>query len=259
MRTLAALYLLILMGVGLLSFLFPLETSVIESLQAPSFHHWWGTDELGRDLLLRCLRAGLTSLTVGAIASLVSFVIGTAVGLVSGWRGGLIDTICMRTSDILDSLPDLLFVAVVVFLFRELLMPSHPLANLSVVGIGMGLCAWMSISRQTRALALRESQRDYVTAAQTIGAKSSHILVRHVFPNIRRPILLIAFFQIPNFIIFEGSLSFFGLGIQPPQPSWGLILNEGWRVMSIAPWVAIAPGALMMTTLVAFSYCWPRS
>lgn len=252
LRGLAGLYLLLLMVGGLTSLFFSTPTSADEVLLPPSWQHWLGTDALGRDLLLRSLQGSVTSLLVGVFASLFSFMSGIAIGLWSGWKGGLSDSFFMRLVDVMDSLPDLLLACVIVFLVRESLSVSSLSGSVLGVSLGLGLSGWMSLARQTRVLTLREARQDYIQAARSLGAGPFRILRKHLFPNIRRPLLIFAMFQIPNFIVFEGALSFFGLGIQPPYSSWGLMLTEGWRALPVAPNVAIVPGALMVITLVAF-------
>ena len=204
-----------------------------------------GTDELGRDLLSRLLYAGRISLSVGFVAMLVTITIGTIVGLVSGYYGGWVDTVLMRLTDALMCFPTI---------FLLLVLASFVGPSLASITIIIGVTAWMELARilRNQTLALRE--RDYIHAARSLGADNSRILFRHLMPNSLAPIMVSATLNIANAVLLESYISYLGYGIQPPDASWGNMLNKAQSYFDDAPWVAIFPGLIITLTVVSFNF-----
>jgi peptide/nickel transport system permease protein len=224
----------------------PLRINVLKKFVAPGEDGFLlGTDELGRDLLSRLLYAGRISLSVGFVAMLVTVSIGTIVGLVSGFYGGWVDTVLMRITDALMCFPTI---------FLLLVLASFVGPSLMSITIIIGVTAWMELARilRNQTLALRE--RDYVHAARSLGAPNSRILFRHLLPNSLAPIMVSATLNIANAVLLESYISYLGYGIQPPDASWGNMLNKAQSYFDDAPWVAIFPGLIITLTVVSFNF-----
>lgn len=213
-------------------------------LHAPSAQFPLGTDALGRDVLSRLLYGGRVSLWVGFVAVGISVSIGLALGLVSGYFGGLVDEAIMRGVDIMLCFPSF-FLILAVIAFLE---PS--LTNIMVV---IGLTSWMGVARLVRAETLTLRQRDFVAAARLSGAGVARILGIHILPNALAPVLVSATLGVAGAILVESSLSFLGLGVQPPMPSWGNMLLEGKNVLEIAPWMSVYPGLAILVTVLGYN------
>ncbi len=203
-----------------------------------------GTDQLGRDVLSRLLYGGRVSLWVGFVAVGISVSIGLLLGLVSGYFGGLVDEIVMRGVDVMLCFPSF-FLILAVIAFLE---PS--LVNIMIV---IGLTSWMGVARLVRAETLSLRQRDFVAAAQLCGAGTWRILRVHILPNALAPVLVSATLGVAGAILLESSLSFLGLGVQPPVASWGNMLMEGKTVLQIAPWLSLYPGLAILITVLAYN------
>ena len=213
-------------------------------LQPPSPLFPLGTDELGRDVLSRLLYGGRVSLWVGFVAVGISVCIGLVLGLVSGYFGGLVDECVMRGVDIMLCFPSF-FLILAVIAFLE---PS--LTNIMVV---IGFTSWMGVARLVRAETLSLRQRDFVAAARLSGAASARILGVHILPNALSPVLVAATLGVAGAILVESSLSFLGLGVQPPIASWGNMLQEGKNVLEIAPWMSMYPGLAILVTVLGYN------
>lgn len=213
-------------------------------LSAPSAQFPLGTDALGRDVLSRLLYGGRVSLWVGFVAVGISVTIGLVLGLVSGYLGGLVDEIVMRGVDIMLCFPSF-FLILAVIAFLE---PS--LTHIMVV---IGLTSWMGVARLVRAETLTLRQRDFVAAARLAGASTLRILCVHILPNALAPVLVSATLGVAGAILVESALSFLGLGVQPPMPSWGNMLLEGKNVMEIAPWMSVYPGLAILLTVLGYN------
>lgn len=213
-------------------------------LQAPSAQFLLGTDALGRDVLSRLLYGGRVSLWVGFVAVGISVTIGLALGLVSGYFSGLVDEIVMRGVDIMLCFPSF-FLILAVIAFLE---PS--LTNIMAV---IGLTSWMGVARLVRAETLSLRQRDFVAASRLAGAGTLRILGVHILPNALAPVLVSATLGVAGAILVESSLSFLGLGVQPPMPSWGNMLLEGKNVLEIAPWMSVYPGLAILMTVLGYN------
>ena len=225
-----------------------------KALSPPSFHHWLGTDHLGRDLLSRIIYGSRMSMAVGIFTALISSVLGLFYGLISGWFGGLTDRILMRFIDIMFSIPTLVLLILVKVLFDSFIVISHPeLKALAGTLVALSLVSWASLARVVRGQVLQVKENLFVEAANSLGAGAFRIVVFHILPNIITPVIILLTFQIPSNILFESMLSFLGLGLQPPFSSWGVLVDEGWRSLSTYPRLIIAPGLMLFLTMLAFN------
>lgn len=222
----------------------PTALNLDHILQPPSSLFPLGTDALGRDVLSRLLYGGRISLWVGFVAVGIAMVIGLALGLVSGYFGGLVDECIMRSVDIMLCFPSF-FLILAVIAFLE---PS--LNNIMIV---IGLTSWMGVARLVRAETLSLRQRDFVAAAHLAGASTLRVLGVHILPNAIAPVLVSATLGVAGAILVESSLSFLGLGVQPPTASWGNMLMEGKNVLEIAPWMSIYPGLAILITVLGYN------
>ena len=204
--------------------------------------HLLGTDAYGRDLLARMLLAGRISLAVGVAGSLLAALVGTAVGALAAWRGGLLDAAAMAVSDALLAIPRLILLLLCAALWRP------GLATVVVILVGTG---WMGVARLVRAEVLGTRSRPFVEAAAALGVPSGRLLWRHVLPNALGPAIVAATLGVGNAILLESGLSFLGLGVQPPTPSWGNMIAGGRELIVTAPWVAVAPGLALVVTVLA--------
>jgi oligopeptide transport system permease protein len=218
-------------------------------LESPGIDHWFGTDELGRDLFTRILYGARVSLTVGVGTALVALVVGTLYGLLSGYAGGGIDNLLMRIVDIFYGLPDLLiFVLLSLFLGR----------NIAGVLIALGFISWVRFARVARGQVLQAKELVYVEGARSIGASHVRVLLRHILPNIFAPLLVTLTFSIPSAILAESTLSFIGLGINDPYSnwgtSWGTLAQDGWRAMRSYPHIIFFPAMAIFLTILSFNF-----
>lgn len=213
-------------------------------LEPPCASFLLGTDRLGRDVLSRLLYGGRVSLWVGFVAVGISIGIGSVLGLISGYFRGWVEELIMRLVDIMLCFPSF-FLILAVIAFLE---PS--LANIMIV---IGLTSWMGCARLARAETLSLRERDFVTAARLAGSPVSTILFRHILPNAMAPILITATLGIAGAILIESGLSFLGLGVQPPTPSWGNMLMDGKVAIEIAPWLSIYPGLAILITVLGYN------
>lgn len=222
----------------------PTSLDVNALLQPPGSEHLLGTDALGRDVLARMLYGARVSLWVGFVAVGIAVAIGLALGLVAGYFGGLVDELIMRMVDVMLCFPSF-FLILAVIAFLE---PS--LTNIMVV---IGLTSWMGVARLVRAETLSLRERDFVSAARLSGAGPVRILLVHVLPNAIAPVLVSATLGVAGAILTESALSFLGLGVQPPTPSWGNILMDGKDVLEIAPWLSLFPGLAILFTVLGYN------
>ncbi len=225
----------------------------------PSAKHPLGTDELGRDLLLRLLHGGRVSLLVGLSAALVSATIGTALGLLAGYLGGRVDALLMRLADSVIALPLLPLLIVLAAVDLTKLGLSPELANASSTNLWrivliVSLVGWTTTARLVRGTVLSLRAREYVRAAEALGAGPARILWRHILPNALSPVIVATTLSIGNVILLESVLSFLGLGIQPPLPSWGNMLTGAQETLWSAPMLAVWPGLLIFVTVIAANF-----
>lgn len=222
----------------------PTQINVEAILQPPSSTYLLGTDNLGRDVFSRLLYGARISLWVGFVAVGISLVIGVLLGLIAGYFGRLIDEVIMRFVDVMLCFPSF-FLILAVIAFLE---PS--LTNIMIV---IGLTSWMGVARLVRAETLSLREREFVNAARLGGAGTWRLLLVHILPNAMPPVLVSATLGIAAAILTESALSFLGLGVQPPTPSWGNILMEGKDVMGIAYWLSIFPGLSILITVLGYN------
>jgi peptide/nickel transport system permease protein len=214
------------------------------SLSPPSSQYLLGTDQLGRDVLTRILYAARSSLAAACLSAALAFVSGTMIGLLAGYSSGLLDACLMRVLDILQAFPALLLAIALV----AALGPNLP--NLVFT---MGLLFMPRFARVARASTLSVRERDYITASIGLGVSRARILWRHVLPNIAAPLIVEASLTVTIAILTEASLSFLGLGVQPPDPTWGGMIAESTSVMALAPWLALSPGFAIVFVVVGFT------
>lgn len=213
----------------------------------PSAEHWLGTDALGRDVWARLVFATRVSLSVGLVAVSIYTLIGTALGAISGYYGGLVDSIIMRLTDIVMTFPALIIIITVV----ALVGPS--LYNIMVV---IGLLSWPGISRLVRGQILSLRETEFVISARAKGGSDFYIIFNHLLPNVLGPITVAATFGIASAILTEASLSFLGLGVPPPQPSWGQMLTDAQKlsILSSMPWLWVPPGIMVSLTVLCVNF-----
>ncbi len=213
-------------------------------LEPPSSRFWFGTDRLGRDVFSRLLYGGRVSLWVGFVAVGISISIGTTLGLISGYFRRWVDETIMRVVDIMLCFPSFfLILAVIAFLEPDL-------TNIMIV---IGLTSWMGVTRLVRAETLSLREREFVDAARLAGSPTRKILFYHILPNALAPVLITATLGIAGAILVESSLSFLGLGVQPPTASWGNMLMEGKAVIESAPWLSVYPGLAILVTVLGYN------
>ncbi len=222
-------------------------------------YHLFGTDELGRDVFMRLVYGARVTMGVGILATIVSALIGLIIGSMAGYYGGFIDTVLMRITDALISLPILPVLVVVAAIDLQKLPFLHTVAaggNESIIKLVFILClfSWMTVARLVRGSVLTLREREFILAAKTLGATDATIIFRHMFPNVIAPLLVSVTLGVGNVILYEASLSYLGLGIQPPMPSWGNMLFNAQELIYQAPFLAIIPGLLIFLIVVSFNF-----
>jgi peptide/nickel transport system permease protein len=208
---------------------------------APSASHWFGTDDLGRDVLTRVLYGGRVSLAIGVLSALLAAALGAALGATAGYAGGWVDAALMRGTDAMLSIPRLPLLMIAAAITR----PSLPL----VVAL-VGVTGWMETARVVRAEVLALSRRPFVEAARAAGASAPGIIGRHLLPNAAPAIAVATTLAVGRGILIESTLSFFGVGVQPPAASWGNMLYQAQTAMTTAPWLALFPGLMILVTVM---------
>jgi len=207
--------------------------------------HWLGTDLLGRDLLARTLQGGRVSLMVGFVATLVALIIGVSYGAVAGYFGGRVDDAMMRFVDVLRALPFMIFVILLVAMFgRDLLL----------IFLAIGAVEWLTMARIVRAQVLGLARQEFVDAARSLGLPAWRIILRHVIPNVLGPVIVYATLTVPAVMLLEAALSFLSLGVQPPDSSWGTLINDGAKNMESQWWLLAFPAAIFSTTLFCLNF-----
>jgi oligopeptide transport system permease protein len=233
---------------------------------APSAQHWFGTDIHGRDMFSRVLYGAQISLLVGVVGTLVSLVIGVLWGAIAGYAGGRTDGVMMRVVDVLYSLPNIIFVSVLIIIVGRLIkqcpfIQQSPAlegaVRIVLLFVGLGAVSWLTMARIVRGQVLSLRTRAFVEASRALGAKPHWILARHIIPNILGVVIIYLALTMPAIILYESFLSYLGLGVQPPMASWGTLIAEG--VGEINPiriywWLIIFPGAILVATLLALNF-----
>ena len=217
---------------------------VATSFMPPSAAHWLGTDRFGRDILSRILYGARISLAIGFIATLISVTLGTMLGAVAGYFGGKVDALLMRFTDMVLAFPRLVLLIMIVALFSP---------SIAVIIAVLGLTQWPNTTRIVRGDVLSLREREYVQAAHALGMSRRRIIFRHLIPNVLAPVIVTATLGIGNTIVLEAGLSFLGLGVQPPTPSWGNMVADGRDSLLGAWWVATFPGLTIVLTVLAFN------
>lgn len=220
------------------------EQNIVDRLQPPNSSYLMGTDQLGRDIFSRALFATRVSMPIGVFAMLVAVTVGVSVGMISGYFGGISDNVLMRLTDMLLSFPTFFLLLTVTTLFGR---------TMPVLTLLLGLTSWGVVARVVRSQVLALKEMDFVEAAQSLGASHSEILIRHIFPNVLPIIIVDATLRVALVILIEGGLSFLGVGIQPPTPSWGNMVAEGNALLRRAWWVSVFPGAFLFLCTMSFN------
>lgn len=224
----------------------PLQISILDKFAHPMTKGFiLGADEVGRDLVSRLLYAGRISLLVGFAAMAVTVIVGTVVGLVAGFYGGRIDAVLMRFADALLSFPTV---------FLLLVLAAFVGASILSITLIIGLTSWMELSRILRNQALTLREQDFVQAGRALGASNGWLITRHMLPNTLGPIMVAATLNIANAVLAESYISYLGYGIQPPEASWGNMLNNAQSYFGTAPWIALFPGVLITLTVASFNF-----
>ncbi|MFQ3574206.1 MAG: oligopeptide ABC transporter permease [Thermodesulfovibrionales bacterium] len=222
----------------------PTRIDVNNVLAPPSFKHLFGTDDLGRDVLSRIIWGSRASLKVGFIAVGIAIMIGIIIGSISGYYGGRVDSILMRFVDMMLAFPTFFLILAVIAIVEP---------SLTTIMIVIGITGWMDVSRLVRAEFLSLKERDFVLSAKAIGMSDWRVIWRHILPNALSPVFVSATFGIAGAILIESGLSFLGLGVQPPEPSWGNILTSGKDNITVAWWLSFFPGLAILITVLSYN------
>jgi ABC-type dipeptide/oligopeptide/nickel transport system permease subunit len=243
------------------------EGDLVRNNALPGKDYPLGADFMGRDLLSRLIYGTRISLTVGFIGAVTAFIIGITYGTISGFFGGKTDSVMMRIVDILYAFPTLLLIILLMVVFKTTLSTASksPFVNalttidrsfggLLFIMIGIGFTSWVDMARISRGLALSLRETEFVQAARALGASNARLVLKHLMPNLIGPCIVTVTLRIPGFIGTEAFLSFIGLGVDPPTPSWGMMISEGTRVMRAYPHQAIYPGLALALVMLAFNF-----
>ncbi|OGP57297.1 MAG: peptide ABC transporter permease [Deltaproteobacteria bacterium RBG_13_61_14] len=246
---------------------YPYDYQNSDQLLAPvSFAHWMGTDDLGRDLFSRLIYGARVSVSVAYVSTLFSLLLGTTYGALSGYVGGRLDHALMRVVDVVYSFPDLLLIILInTAINREWLLAvlsawwllwARHLVNAETLALllALSLVSWVTVARLIRGEVLRLREETYVEAARALGVGHGAILFRHILPNTWGPLIVTLTFRIPAVILAESTLSFIGLGIQPPKSSWGTLAADGWTALRFQPHLIIFPSLAIFLTMLAFNF-----
>ncbi|MBI4312690.1 MAG: ABC transporter permease [Chloroflexi bacterium] len=223
----------------------PIKQNYDALAEAPNGKHWLGTDALGRDTFSRLVFGTRTSLIVGVFTQAIVLSIGVPIGLMAGYAGGRVDNLLMRGVDIVYAFPDLLFI----ILLRSVLG-----GGILMIFLAIGLVAWTSIARLVRGQVLAIKSEEYVTAARAVGASNAWIILRHVLPNAVGPLLVAVTFAIPRAIFVEAALSYIGIGVPPPTPSWGTMIQDGYTLIFVAKHLVLFPAIAIATVMLSFTF-----
>ena len=223
----------------------PLELDLVQMKAAPSAAHWFGTDELGRDVFARVVYGSRTSLMIGFVPSFISLVLGTLLGLAAGFLGKYVDAFVMRLADVVLAFPSLLLAMVVMYTLGS--------STLNLF-IALSIIDWAGTARVVRAQTLSLKEKEFVEAARSMGVGRRKIAFRHILPNCVPNLIVLFTLDIPGAIMWESSLSFLGVGTQPPASSWGLMVSQGKQYAYMCPWLILAPGLAILGTVMAFNF-----
>lgn len=243
------------------------EGNLKDNYAKPGDKYLLGADFMGRDVLSRIIYGIRISLSVGLIGASTAFILGVLYGLISGYYGGKIDNIMMRIVDIMYGFPTLLLIILMMVLFKStfaITTPGTIAAALSAIDkafgglffifIGIGFTSWIGMARIARGMALSLREKEFVEAARATGNSNFRIMIKHMLPNLIGPCIVAVTLQIPRYITFEAFLSFIGLGVNPPTPSWGMMISEGYKAIRSYPHLALYPGIALAITMLAFNF-----
>ena len=221
------------------------EQDLMLGATPPSAAHWLGTDIFGRDMLTRVMYGGRVSLMVGFVATAVALVIGILWGAIAGFIGGRVDAIMVRVVDIMYALPCMIFIVLLMVVFGR---------NILLLFVAIGAVEWLTMARIVRSQVMALRKQEFIEAAYSMGLSRWAIIRRHIIPNTLGPVIVYTTLTIPSVMLLEAFLSFLGLGIQPPESSWGLLINYGVETMEEYPWLLIFPGITLSLTLFALNF-----
>jgi oligopeptide transport system permease protein len=243
------------------------EGHVRDNYLHPNREHPMGCDFLGRDILSRIIYGTRISLSAAFVGAVTSFLIGVTYGLISGFFGGKVDNVMMRLVDIMYGFPTLILIILLMVYFKSTFSVIEPgtfrgvmsaidrsMGGMFFIFIGIGITSWLGMARLVRGMTLSVREKEYVEAARALGASKTRLIFRHIFPNILGPAIVSQALQIPGFILYEAFLSFIGLGVNPPTPSWGMMLNEGYVGMRSHFHLVLFPAIAISVTLFAFNF-----
>jgi ABC-type dipeptide/oligopeptide/nickel transport system permease subunit len=223
----------------------PYKVDFAHVREAPSWQHLMGTDMVGRDILTRMMYGGQASLSVGFISQVVIMLLGIVIGAFSGYYGGVTDTIIMRITDIIYAFPTTLFLIILMVLLGR--------GFLNLI-LAMTITSWVGPARLVRAQVLQLKEREFIEAARSIGTRDRNIIFKHLLPNLLGPIIVSFTLGIPGAIMAEAGLSFLGMGLLPPTPSWGIMLSLGYDYFRVSPYMVIFPALVIAIVMIAFLY-----
>ncbi|WP_221031844.1 ABC transporter permease [Actomonas aquatica] len=221
------------------------ETNLNNTFASPSAAHWLGTDQLGRDLMVRLLYGGRISIGVGLCATFVALTIGVVYGATAGFFGGKTDSVMMRIVDIMYALPFTIFVILLMVFFGR---------NIILLFVAIGAVEWLTMARIVRGQIMSLKKMEFIEAARSLGLGKRRIIFRHMIPNVLGPIIVYTTLTIPAVMLLEAFLSFLGLGVQPPMSSWGSLIKDGAEKMEEYPWLLLFPGAVFSLTLFSLNF-----
>lgn len=243
------------------------EGNLEDNYTPPGDKYLLGADFMGRDLMSRLIYGTRISLTVGIVGALTAFLIGVLYGTISGFAGGKVDNVMMRIVDILYAFPTLLFIILLMVVFKTSLTPisrsalvqgmvvvDRAFGGLFFIMIGIGLTSWVDMARISRGMALSLRETEYIQAARALGASGLRVMLRHLLPNLMGPLIVTVSLRIPRLIATEAFLSFIGLGVDPPTPSWGMMISEGYKAMRSYPHLALYPGIALALIMLSFNF-----
>ncbi len=214
-------------------------------MQGPSMQHFLGTDELGRDVFSRLIYGARTSLAVGVFTQIIVLAIGLPIGAIAGYAGGRLDNWLMRFVDVMYAFPDILLIILLRSIFG---------GSIYMIFLAIGLVNWVSIARLVRGQVLSLKERDFVSAARSMGGGSAYITGRHLLPNSLGPVIVAVTFGVPRAIFTEAALSYIGIGVKPPTPSWGAMIRDGYDVIFAAPHLVVVPAIAIALVMLAFTF-----
>jgi oligopeptide transport system permease protein len=219
---------------------------------APSWAHWFGTDTLGRDMLVRTMVGGQIAITVGVIATAFALVIGVSWGAIAAYAGGKVDEVMMRIVDVLYGFPTIVFIIVVSAMLEGVI--KSPMSKLFLLFALIGSISWLNMARIVRGQVLSLRHREFVEAGRALGASSGRIVFKHIIPNTLGPVIVYATLSIPSVMLTEAFLSFLGIGVQAPLASWGTLVTEGATQIAVYPWTLLWPGLTMSVTIFSLNF-----